>query len=246
MDLLEQMTDGFAELSPVQRYGIVLGLLVSSGTGLFSEDLVIIMAGFLSYLGHLSLSTALAVGYLGSCLSDCLMYGLGRGPGERLTRSRWLSRVLRPERVLYARELFQRRGSRFIVLVRFIPGMRAVVFFTAGTLMMPFRTFLFWDIVGVIPSVTLLMGTAYYCGENIERVVHQLGAWAWLVVLVGIGLFFTLARRSRNERAVAAKVEVRRRPETNAKPPAVTTPVTTAPAPPTTESPAGLVKSDHS
>lgn len=190
------MTEGFGELHAFQRYAIILGFLVASGTGLFSEDLVVITAGFLSHLGHLSIGPALAVGYVGASLSDCLMYGLGRGPGERLTRSRWLARILSPDRILKARELFERQGNRFILLVRFVPGMRAGVFFTAGTLGMPFRTFLFWDILGVIPSVSLLMGLSYSYGENIQGVYHRLGGWAWVVALVGFGTLLWLARRS--------------------------------------------------
>ena len=59
-----------------------------------------------------------------------------------------------------------------IFAARFMPGLRAPIFFSAGTLHLPYRVFLFYDGGAALISVPLIIGSVYYFGDELDRVVR--------------------------------------------------------------------------
>ena len=75
-----------------------------------------------------------------------------------------------------------------------MPGLRAPIFFSAGTLHLPYRVFLFYDGGAALISVPAIIGAVYFFGDELDRVVrviqrieHSLG----LVIVLAILLVLT-------------------------------------------------------
>ena len=65
------------------------------------------------------------------------------GPG--LLRNRWVARFLPPEKKAQIEANFQKHGIRILLYVRWLPGIRAPMFVTAGTMRLDFRRFVVAD-----------------------------------------------------------------------------------------------------
>lgn len=69
---------------------------------------------------------------------------------------------------------FHARGNKLIFAARFMPGLRAPIFFSAGTLHLPYRVFLFYDGLAALLSVPAIIGAVYYFGDHLEQVVRYI------------------------------------------------------------------------
>ncbi len=73
-------------------------------------------------------------------MGDSLIYLAGRRVGRRVrTGHGWLARVVTPAAPHLVEGLFARHGEKIVIAARFMPGVRAVTYFTAGSAGMPYR-----------------------------------------------------------------------------------------------------------
>lgn len=181
-------------------YSAAFLILLACGFGLpLPEDVVLFTLGYLSFRGDVDLLTSMAVGFGGVLLGDATIFLIGRVFGERIVTIPLFRRILTERRVETVRQAFHRNGSIYLFFARFTPGLRAVTFWTAGMLRVPFRSFVLYDGVAAILSVPALTYLAYAAGEAFHdkisgvRDVMGLIAVAAFLVLVLV----TVARRKR-------------------------------------------------
>jgi membrane protein DedA with SNARE-associated domain len=171
---------------------LLLALLVVSGLGLpIPEDVPLLAAGYLCYLaeldpapGGLRLWFMIPATFLAVLSADLLIYYLGRRYGHHLPRLPLLRRHLTAERLQKAQLSFHNHGGKTLFVARFIPGLRAPVFFSAGVFKIPFWKMLAFDGCAALISVPLLVSLAYYFGDKIDWVRHKVEQ-----VQLGLGLF---------------------------------------------------------
>lgn len=156
-------------------YSSVFAVLVACGLGVpLPEDISLILGGFLAHRGAVDLSWMMAVGFTGILVGDSLIYLAGRRVGARVGRSEgFWSRVVTPEKRVRVGELFGEHGQKIVMIARFLPGVRAVTYFTAGSARMPFWRFLFWDGVAALASAPLFVYLGYRFGSELETLVHR-------------------------------------------------------------------------
>lgn len=82
-------------------------------------------------------------------------YWLGSRCGRRLFKDD--ARIVRTDRLEAAEAFFARHGPLALVLGRFVPVVRTYVPFAAGTVRMPYRRFLIWNVLGAVTWVGLMM-----------------------------------------------------------------------------------------
>jgi membrane protein DedA with SNARE-associated domain len=155
-------------------YLAVAVLFVLCGLGLpLPEELVLLAGGYYcaNNLDTASLPLMMAWCAGGILAGDVLPYVLGRVFGVRLLRLRWLRFVVNKQRLASFDRWFRRRGDLVILIARFIPGLRVVAFFTAGTMKMAWRRFLFLDGLGIALIVPLLTGLGFHSAAVIEHVI---------------------------------------------------------------------------
>lgn len=205
MTLFETLT---TQLTGGLGYFGVLGLLLACGMGMpIPEDVILISGGYISFAGNHTPWLMMGVGLLGIVLGDSIIYWLGLHFGMPFAQRTFLRRYLTQERLERVRELFQSHGEKMIMGARFMPGVRAVTFFTAGTMRVPYYHFAFFDGLAALVSAPLWVFLGYRFGERVVDWAHRfqgvlfIMAFALAVVLLGLRI-----ARGRRHPAIADPV----------------------------------------
>jgi membrane protein DedA with SNARE-associated domain len=178
------------------------------------EDISLIAGGFLAYKGAAELPMMMAVGFLGILAGDSLIFFAGRRIGSKVgQRGGFFARIVTPEKRAKVEQAFAKHGEKIVMIFRFVPGLRAVTYFTAGSAGMKYFRFIFWDGVAALASAPLFVFLGYYFGGQLEKAMEMAkeGQVVLLTVLaVGLGgyVLYKLSRRARNKPVTTGTAEV--------------------------------------
>ncbi|AUG78470.1 membrane protein [Kitasatospora sp. MMS16-BH015] len=118
------------------------------------------------------------------------------------------SKIFKREYVVKAEEYFEKFGpAKAVVLARFIPIVRTFLNPVAGTLEMPARTFLVWNVVGGVLWTESMLLIGYFTGAWMAPVIDKylLPAMA-LIILVSISpILVEILRERKKKRAGGAE-----------------------------------------
>lgn len=171
-------------------YVAIVGVLLLCGMGLpLPEEVPILTSGVLSRLGHLSPWPALFAVLLGVLAGDTAMFLLGRRWGVHLLEHRLSRMLLTRERQTKIAVYFQKYGAWIIFVARFLPGLRAPLFLTAGSLKVSFVTFFTMDGLAALLSIPLSFWVAYFFTDRLQEVLalsHTALYWLLGVLVVGV------------------------------------------------------------
>lgn len=151
-------------------YGIVF-LIVFCETGLvvlplLPGDSLLFAAGSLASLPDSQLSPHLL--FLGlsiaGILGDTLNYWIGKKIGPKVFASQE-SRFFKREYLDKTHAFYLKYGAKTIVIARFIPIIRTFAPFVAGVGEMPYRTFIFYNIIGAVIWVGSFVYAGFYFGQ---------------------------------------------------------------------------------
>jgi membrane protein DedA with SNARE-associated domain len=97
---------------------------------------------------------------------------------------------------------FQRHGSVFICVNRFLPGVRPLIFIAAGLAGLPRARVLFFAAISALVWNLLLMAAGAAVGANLERLEELVGqytlvVWVLLAVAVIVGVIVVARRRAK-------------------------------------------------
>lgn len=170
-------------------YLAVFGLLFLCGLGLpMPEDITLVASGILAGRGLADVHLMFLVGFLGVMVGDGFMFTAGRLYGENALKLRFIARIVTPERYAKVQLLFDKHGSKLLFAARFMPGVRSVVFITAGvSRRVPFWLFALMDGTAALISVPVWVYLAYYGAKNFS--IEWIMGW---VKRIQAGIFITL------------------------------------------------------
>lgn len=174
-------------------YLLIFGILLFCGFGLpIPEDVTLFAGGLLAYYGVCDLKIMIAVCFCGVMIGDSIMWFLGHRFGSRLLQ-RWFFRKLLPaDRLLMAREKFKNGGGRILFAARFMPGLRAPMFFSSGLLHVPFRRFFFYDGLAALISVPAIVWSVFYFGDEVDHIVRVIKKIEGGIVFVMLGIVLAI------------------------------------------------------
>lgn len=190
----------------VVAYGLVFVVLLAAGFGLpLPEDIPLIMGGVLVHRGQATLWVMIVVGYLGIIIGDSVMFGLGRRFGTKVGGG-FFSRIVTPEKRAQVEGLFKKHGEKIVMIARFLPGVRTVTYFTAGSVGMSYVRFATYDSIAALASAPLFVLLGYYFGADIDALLVRIAAgerkvMIGLVVLVVAAVAFNRWRAARSKKA---------------------------------------------
>jgi membrane protein DedA with SNARE-associated domain len=165
----------------------LLVLLLLCGLGLpLPEDAVLLTGGFLVHRGLIQYPVTLAVSFVGVISGDCSLFFLGRRFGTGLLRYFGLIHPTSQQSIARMRSFMDRHGHRAVFYGRFLAGLRAVVYLSAGSLGVPTSRFLVYDMLGAIISVPLVVSLGYFFGPEIEKILHYLGGIQHALLIVAV------------------------------------------------------------
>jgi membrane protein DedA with SNARE-associated domain len=152
----------FFQNSPLSLWGPFF-VLILCGIGLpIPEDIVLIVAGVLAQDQARSWIEVALLMYAGVIGGDCITFFAGRHVGGWLLTSRWFQRIVSPAKQARVVDFFERYGAMGLFIGRFLPGLRAPIFFTAGSMKVPFWKFLLFDGVAALISVPVFVWLGHW------------------------------------------------------------------------------------
>lgn len=182
-------------------------MLITCGLGVpLPEDVPLITGGYLvARTGSLSLM--IFTGLMGILIGDSIIFRAGQTYGEKLLETR-LGRHIPAARVKRTVRLFERHGTKFILLARFVPGLRAVTYFVAGTTGVPYWKFLLYDGIAACVSAPAWVILGWWARKhNMIHRAMKISTHAELALLMVISAFgagwiiiATLRRKARRKR----------------------------------------------
>jgi membrane-associated protein len=171
-------------------------------------EIAVIVGGALAARGRLPLVGVLVASILGPFFGDSIGYFLGGRYGPRYFRGK------RRKRWSRARLWLRRRGAAALFLGRFTAFVRSIIPAAAGAARMPYRRFLPWCIAAAISwgGASTLLG--YFLGKNyetLERFTRRFSLAILAAVVLGVGMYVLLRRRSLRGRRRARRRSARPR-----------------------------------
>ena len=174
-------------------YAGLLVVLILCGMGLpIPEDAALLAGGFLVHRGIIQYPMMLAVALVGVVAGDNSLFFLGRRYGTGLVAYLGLGRPRSQRQIEWLKQFMHRHGHRAILYARFVAGLRALVYLTAGSLgVNPLRFFLY-DLAGAVISVPIVVTLGYLFGNELEAALRYIGGaekLLWLVVALSLGVY---------------------------------------------------------
>lgn len=205
---MERLIDLLFSFYGPAPYFIIFGVLLACGLGLpIPEDVTLFAAGVAAYYGVVSLPVIIVVSYVGVMVGDGLMFFLGAKYGRRLTKKWFFHKLLPDERLDAMSQRLKKRGNSLIFFARFMPGLRAPIFFSAGVLHLPARVFILYDGMAALLSVPAIIGAIYYFGDEMDWVLRRIQQIEHGLVFGIFGvLFFVIAKFAIQTRRSKKKV----------------------------------------
>jgi membrane protein DedA with SNARE-associated domain len=195
--------------SGIVSYALVFGILLACGLGVpLPEDISLVLGGFLVFEGRAQLLPMMATGYLGIIAGDSLIFYAGRRVGSQVgLRPGLLRRVVTPAKRARVGALFKKHGEKIVLIARFLPGVRAVTYFTAGSVGMKYSHFIFFDSVAALASAPGFVFLGYKFGGELEQLFAHLreGQRGVLAVMAFLAVGWFFYRRWRSKREAAAE-----------------------------------------
>ena len=169
------------------------------------SELIMPLAGFLTYEGELSFIGVLIAGSIGSLLGTGLWYLGARKIGQRRVRSfidkhgRWLTISL--EDLDKASDWFERHGRGAVLIGRMVPGIRTVISVPAGLTGMHVTPFVLYSLWGTLIWNLLLTALGYALGSQYDLVQTYLNPVSNIIFAVIVLLYFYRLVKGKGKKA---------------------------------------------
>ncbi len=165
------MENFFVQVVGSWSYLGLLLVLLAAGMGLpLPEDIPLILAGFLVSRGSGDLVLMMLTGLAGVIIGDSILFCLGHRYGPGIVEHRWFRRFAKPWLIERARHKYENHGAKILFAARFMPGLRAVLFLTAGVFRVPYWKFLTFDGTAALISVPVWIWAGYQFSSKIHNV----------------------------------------------------------------------------
>lgn len=163
---------------------IGIGLILPGST-------IILFLGALSARGYLDVGDLIWFAVLGAILGDNVNYYLGRKYGAKwLKGGFWL---LKANHIEKARYFMDAHGAKGIFLGRFIPSVKEVAPFIAGSVRMNKRTFMVWNVLGAVGWGFEWVLAGYIFAQSLhlaELWLSRAGLFIAFLLISGSALYF--------------------------------------------------------
>ncbi len=174
----------------------LFAVLALCGMGLpVPEDVALLAGGYLAHRGIIQYPMTLAVSLFGVVAGDNSLYFLGRRFGTGLVAYLGVGRPNSRRQIARLRGFMERHGHMAIFYARFLAGVRALVYLTAGSLGVKPTRFFIYDALGALISVPIVVSLGYVFGAQIGRIISYIGGFEHLIWVIALGTLIVLASR---------------------------------------------------
>ena len=186
-------------------------LLLVCGLGVpVPEDIILITAGALSVADGRHWFEVAAIMYIAVLGGDSLVFLVGKHLGRRVRNSRWVrKRIFTPRKQMLVQRKFDQYGTIVLFVGRFLPGLRTPIFFTAGSMKVPYWKFLTLDGFAALISAPVFVWIVHWLwikfSDNevlFQEALKKTNEWTTFIVvaIALLGLIALLLRIRSNHR----------------------------------------------
>jgi membrane protein DedA with SNARE-associated domain len=183
-------------------YGVIVILFALGIFGLpLPNEWLLAYLGFLVFKGKLLLSPAVAAAFIGSFFGMAINYALGRTFGIYLVHKfgKWAN--VNEDKIRQVHEWFEHSGRWALSYGYFLPGVRHLTAFVAGTSKMAFSSFALFSSLGGLVWSSSFITLGYFLEEKWSREterIHRILGIASVTVIVVVALFFVFRKVKRH------------------------------------------------
>lgn len=159
---------------------------------------VVLLSGFLAYLGIFRLDAAISVAFLGAVIGDLLSYVIGYKFGHNFIARYGKYFFLSQVRYEKTKNLVKEHAGKALIIGRFSPFVRAVSAFIAGVSRIKFSRFIFFACLGGIAWAGLSVLVGYVFGQWFDAVLKYFGRF--ILIAIAAIIFIILGYRLLNKR----------------------------------------------
>ena len=167
---------------------LFVGLLIPGSTAL-------LFVGAYAATGNVDIVGLWGFAVVGAVLGDNVNYYLGKRHGKRwLINGIW---VFKPEHFELAHSFFNKHGAKSVFLGRFVPTVKEVIPFIAGSAEMKLSRFFLWNVLGAMGWGLQWLGAGYLFAQSLSLAqlwLSRLGMMIAVVVLIALLLWFLQAQ----------------------------------------------------
>ncbi|MEK6675537.1 MAG: DedA family protein [Planctomycetota bacterium] len=225
----------------VGPYAAVLIAIWIASVGVpIPEDIALLGGGLACSWGNADLWLMIPWAMFAVLSGDLFIFFLGHRWASNLLEHKLTRRLTSPERIEALKQQFHRHQLKTVFVGRFLPGMRAVVFLTAGAVKMKLWKFLVANGLAALISVPLFVILGYVFGDSYDQLKrHVTEIKHYLVIFVVsaaalwlLWLFYSRSAKTKEaERLLRNKVAPLVDPQPSSTGPLASTPKkTTTPA----------------
>jgi membrane-associated protein len=172
-------------------FGMFFETLV--GTSFFIPGELFLLSGsILAGAGTLTLGFVIPALYAGAFSGDSTSYFIGRKLGPACFKDG--NRFLNPKNYEAGKRMFEKHGLKAIFLARLIGPFNLIMPFLSGVYQVPYRTFLIYNVPGIIIGVGQFIIAGYFLGTHYGLLVAFLQR-SFLFALIGLGVLFLIVQR---------------------------------------------------
>jgi membrane protein DedA with SNARE-associated domain len=187
-------------------YLAVAGFLFFEDFGVpLPGETLLIAASLYAGAGHLNIWLVGLVAWAAAVLGDNVGYVIGRKGGRELVEKFGKYVFVTPARLDRAEVFFRKHGGKVVFIARFVEGLRQLNGIIAGTVEMPWRRFVIFNMAGAAVWVATWTSLGYLAGNNVETIARDFTYFAigaGVLFLLGVG--WHLHRRRKHKRAASA------------------------------------------
>ncbi|MFB5673379.1 DedA family protein [Paenibacillus terreus] len=163
----------------ILKYGYMalFSLLALGVAGLpVPDEVLLFFFGSLVAQGHYQFPVALAVSYFGSMTGMLFSYSIGRWMGKPLLEryGKWMR--LTPPRIARSEQWFEKYGTWGIIFGYFVPGLRQILSYLAGTARLHVGRYLLFSSIGSLIWCVTFLAVGHALGmrweEGVRRMEH--------------------------------------------------------------------------
>ncbi|WP_057828810.1 VTT domain-containing protein [Liquorilactobacillus cacaonum] len=114
---------------------------------------------------HLNIWIFALLFWLAPILGDALNFFIGHKIGNSINKNSFLGKFIKEENLQHTRSFFEQHGAVAISLARFMPIIRTMSPFVAGSSNMPFTKFFRYNMIGASAWMTLCCASGYFFGN---------------------------------------------------------------------------------
>jgi membrane protein DedA with SNARE-associated domain len=152
------------------------------------EDIALLAGGFACYLEKAEVVPMILVAMFAVLSGDLFIFYLGHRWASNLLDHKLARRLATPERVAKLRVKFHEHQLKTIFVGRFLPGLRALVFLTAGAMKISVWKFLLMNGLAAAISVPVFVILGYVFGHSYEKLTEHVTDVKHIAIFVVIGI----------------------------------------------------------